>query len=533
MNDSDHAPLVLLGLDACDVDLMQRWADDGRMPFLKSLLETGAFVRLDSTRRLFGDSPWPTANTGTTPAKHAFYNHLQLQRGTTWIERVDAHHCRVLPFWSYLRGTGVKLGALDVPKTFPIDGVDGVQICAWGEHYQLLKTAASEPPSAVDDIERRFGPYPHPPEVTVTRSHRQERGIYDTLSANLEKKRQATEYLLGLDDWDLFISVFSEIHYAGHQFYHHCHPGHWAHNPSTPDDLKDALPRIHSELDAALASVFEHLPENTTYLVFSVHGLETNVSANHLLHDILEKLGYLLPAQHPAPEDLLGRVLQQTRKLREFIPDAARRFINTHLVSEAAHDRAHASAFSHGIDWDQTRAFPLEGDHFQGFVSANLKGREPHGTVEKGADLDALLDEIRVELKQLVNVETGEPAVHDVVRISDVYPGPSAEELPDLVVQWAGEGPIRAVRHPRVGTVSMEGFALRQTQHAPDGFLIAGGPRIRAEAELDRASTLDLAPTILHLLGQPVPDDLDGQVLSDLLAPQGESPLADVSPTHT
>jgi hypothetical protein len=30
---------------------------------------------------------------------------------------------------------------------------------------------------------------------------------------------------------------------------------------------------------------------------------------------------------------------------------------------------------------------------------------------------------------------------------------------------------------------------------------------------------LDIAPTILHLLGVPIPDDMDGRVLSEILDP--------------
>lgn len=527
---STRAPIVIIGLDSCDADLMQYWMGEGRLPFLASLLERDSFVRLDSTRCLFSDAPWPSFNAGVNPAKHAFYNYLQLKRGTTWIERVDAHHCRDLPFWSHLRGTGMKVATLDVPKTFPIEGLEGVQICAWGEHYPLLADPVSAPPSAVRDIVRRFGRYPHPREIIDPRSRKQERRIYQTISKNLERKRQATEYLIDLDAWDLFVSVFSEVHEAGHQFYHHYDVEHWAHDPATPNDLQEALPRLYAQLDAALASVFEHLPEEATYFVLSVHGLAPNFSATPLIFGVLEKLGYLVPAQHPEPEDMLDQVLQWTRRLRALIPQRVRQLVNTHLIPQAAHDRAHASAFSHSIDWNQTRAFPLESDHFQAFISVNLKGREPHGIVERGQATDALCDELSAELKRLVNPATGRSAVQDVVRIADVYQGPNFDELPELAVQWADEKPIEALHHPRFGTISMEGFPLRKTQHAPDGFLIAGGPHIKATAEIPRASTLDIAPTILHLLGPPLPEDRDGHVLSDLLA---ATPPVQQKPTST
>ena len=51
--------------------------------------------------------------------------------------------------------------------------------------------------------------------------------------------------------------------------------------------------------------------------------------------------------------------------------------------------------------------------------------------------------------------------------------------------------------------------------HRLNGVLAARGAGIRAGERLDGARIIDIAPTILHLLGQAVPDDMDGQVLTD------------------
>jgi predicted AlkP superfamily phosphohydrolase/phosphomutase len=53
----------------------------------------------------------------------------------------------------------------------------------------------------------------------------------------------------------------------------------------------------------------------------------------------------------------------------------------------------------------------------------------------------------------------------------------------------------------------------------PPGFLIAVGDGVRRGAELEAASVLDVAPTVLHLMGLPVARDMDGRVLTGLLDP--------------
>lgn len=53
--------------------------------------------------------------------------------------------------------------------------------------------------------------------------------------------------------------------------------------------------------------------------------------------------------------------------------------------------------------------------------------------------------------------------------------------------------------------------------HRREGIFIAAGPGIKAGVALPEENILDLAPTILHLLGEPVPRIMDGRVLTEAL----------------
>jgi predicted AlkP superfamily phosphohydrolase/phosphomutase len=52
---------------------------------------------------------------------------------------------------------------------------------------------------------------------------------------------------------------------------------------------------------------------------------------------------------------------------------------------------------------------------------------------------------------------------------------------------------------------------------APDGYFIAVGDGIRPGAHVRGASVVDVAPTILYLMGLPIARDLDGRVLTEIL----------------
>jgi tetratricopeptide (TPR) repeat protein len=53
--------------------------------------------------------------------------------------------------------------------------------------------------------------------------------------------------------------------------------------------------------------------------------------------------------------------------------------------------------------------------------------------------------------------------------------------------------------------------------HREQGIFIAAGPGIRRDEVLSGATLLDIAPTVLTLLGLPVPDDMDGRALTNIL----------------
>jgi arylsulfatase A-like enzyme len=62
-----------------------------------------------------------------------------------------------------------------------------------------------------------------------------------------------------------------------------------------------------------------------------------------------------------------------------------------------------------------------------------------------------------------------------------------------------------------------EPTSWRSGNHEPEGLVLAYGPRIARGRRVKRADLVDLCPTALHLLGEPVPDDMDGRVIREIL----------------
>jgi predicted AlkP superfamily phosphohydrolase/phosphomutase len=167
------------------------------------------------------------------------------------------------------------------------------------------------------------------------------------------------------------------------------------------------------------------------------------------------------------------------------------------------------------IDWSKTKAYS-QGNFGQIFV--NQKGRQPQGCVEP-EDVRALLDDLKAGLMAIPHPETGEPLVEKVLEREDLYDGPHAHLAPDLTV---------VLRDWRYRTIGLHDFTTNKLispsfgptgDHRMEGVLIASGAGVRQGATLEPANLLDIAPTVLHLLGVPVPGDMDGRVLSELFDP--------------
>ena len=60
--------------------------------------------------------------------------------------------------------------------------------------------------------------------------------------------------------------------------------------------------------------------------------------------------------------------------------------------------------------------------------------------------------------------------------------------------------------------------------HDPDGVLIMRGAGVRHGAQLGKCSNLDIAPTILHLMGLPIPSHMRGRVLEEALEARSVAP---------
>ncbi len=512
--------VLVIGLDAADAGLIDRWCREGHLPVLRSLRETGTWGRLGTTADTLHVSAWPSFYTGTTPDKHGLYHAYVMAPGQQLPQRPRPDQCPQPFFWKLLSEAGLRCVVMDAFMTCPLESFNGSQILEYGTWTWFWEPVTS-PPELGREIAARFGPYPaedhsrvlEPPEPA---------GFRDRLVAGARTKARVARWLMEREAWDFFLLVFGESHPAGHYLWHLHDASYPAHPAAGPGPLATALRDVYAAIDRAIGEVLAGADERTLVLVLSVDGMGPNYSGSHLLEELLKQLGLLVTAGDRGPRAAAaGGRGDLAKRARDLVPARVRLAVSRYLLPHHVKERLTLRWMTADIVWGRTRAFLINNAN-EGYVRVNLQGREPLGTVAPGEEYERLCASLAALLRTLVNPRTGRPAARAVWRADARYPGPCRDRLPDVIVAWDPAAEVTTeLFAPACGLVKTARPAYELVpyyvgNHAPAAFFVARGPGLPAGRVAEGGHVLDLAPTILDWFGLAPTPAMDGRALPDL-----------------
>jgi predicted AlkP superfamily phosphohydrolase/phosphomutase len=287
---------------------------------------------------------------------------------------------------------------------------------------------------------------------------------------------------------------------------------------------------IYQLADRFVGEIAARLDDDTTLLVISDHGFGP-LFYNIYLNCWLYEHGYLVLKRNVTT--LLKRLAWRAGLTPENLYVWAERLRLLDLGASLRHGHLHdllgrVFLSTQNIDWPRTRAYSYGN---VGQIYLNLKGREPQGCVEP-ADAPALVAEIIAKLQAWLDQASPGQASLDVHRAAaggTVYgPGEARRSLVyrKEEIYW-GEALDRA---PEILVVPPDGvMAVGTTEflsnrvitptyagsgwHRMEGIFIAAGKTIEPGPK-QKLRIVDLFPTIVALLGLPIPEGLDGQQAS-------------------
>jgi predicted AlkP superfamily phosphohydrolase/phosphomutase len=494
--------VLMIGLDAADLLLVDRWIEEGHLPNLRRMMESGVSGRLQTSARYLVGSPWPTFFTGVPPTRHGIYHDFQWQHEGMCFARPAWEWLPALPFWRRMEPQ-VQVLSYDVPFLMGVHEAAGTEVVGFASHDRIVEPL-SHPPEALQEVEREFGRIRMLQEDYGVSDPEYLLGLRDfLLEVTRHSTRASTRFLQ--KPWDLAIVVLGALHRGGHRLWDRSSASR-ALSAEEGEAFDRALMDLYIECDSSVGRMIEAAGD-ATVIVFALHGMMINACRNDFLDAMLARVLGGMDADPPRHSVV--------RRLGEALPLGLRRGV-TQRIPTRLRDRIMTSWATGGTDWSHTEAFTLRAD-LQGYVRINLIGREAEGIVS-GAEYDALCDRLADGLMSFRDADTGDPVVAEVRRPVDVYGrGEREARVPDLVVRW-----VESTAAAHVALFSEEyGRVERETpgripngrsgNHRTEGFFVARGQGIPEGSRLaEAAHIMDLPPTVLRLLGVSCRDELAG-----------------------
>jgi predicted AlkP superfamily phosphohydrolase/phosphomutase len=297
----------------------------------------------------------------------------------------------------------------------------------------------------------------------------------DDVQFTVEQYRRMMRGWLGDDDWDLHVQVYMFTDRVAHVLWRTIDPEHPRYDAELAGQYGDAIRQAYMTMDEIVGEVRAAMRPEDRLIVISDHGFASYRYSFNINTWLLEN-GYM--------------------NLRQGVPGPGEPgFSGSTLFAD--------------VDWSRTRAYALG----LGAIYLNVAGREPLGIVRPGDEYNALAAEISTAMEGYEDPVTGLRPVYRVYGRQQIYHLYDPLVTPDL--RAANRAPFRVGwqdtlggLEPSVVTLNTSNWSADHASVDPElvrGILFSSIGDLRGDAYIG-----DMGPTILELLGVPVPEGLDG-----------------------
>jgi predicted AlkP superfamily phosphohydrolase/phosphomutase len=511
--------VICIGLDGATFDLIKPFIAQGKLPTFKKLMDSGAFSELRSTVPPVTASAWSSFMTGKNPGAHGLFDFMQRRENSYDLAPVSALDRDGKAVWDLIGDAGKKVIVMNVPVTWPPQPVNGQLITGMltprhAENYTYPKELA-------DELKNAIGEY----IVYSDEVYSKGRGeiFLQALKHSANQRTRAAEYLMQKYPWDFFMLVFPETDTVSHGLWSAYDATHHEHDPAEAAKFRDGILEIYQHIDLLIGNLISHLQSQRgtsqspiSILLMSDHG-HGPVRNFLYVNNFLAQRGYLKFKPNLASQ--AKRIAFQLGLTPRFVYNLLlkvglgklRRTLDKRRGGRGLLKRFFLS-FS-DVDWSRTTAYSIG---YIGEVHINLKGREPQGIVEPGEEYERVRDDLINTLREL-KLNDGTPLVEHIWKKEEIYHGAHLAEAPDILFLPHNLETIAFGDFEFGSNKIIEPSFGVSSSHRMNGIFVASGAGIKNAGEFSGASLIDLAPTLLHLLGLPVPIDMDGRVLTEAI----------------
>ena len=397
--------LLVIGLDAAPPRLLYEELV-GELPTLGALIEEGARYQLKSCHPPITIPAWAVMTTGKTPGELGLYGFRHRKPGAYneyWIASSRSIHFPQT--WDILGRRGLRSVVVGVPPSYPPRPIRGYMISCFITPSNEVRF--TWPPS----LKRELKDYIFD---VVFRTNERDKLIQELWK--MTKRRFQVLRMLSRRKWDFFMFVEIGVDRVQHAFWGYMDKEHHKYEPG--NKYEEVIKEYYKLIDEELEQLLKEVPKDAIIVLVSDHGAKRMKGA-FCVNQWLADEGYLKLKEEPKKPGM---------ELREV-----------------------------EVDWNRTTAWGWGGYYARIFI--NLKGREPHGYIDK-RDYEATRDQLIRDLERIRGPH-GERWDTKAYRPEDLYQEVKGSP-PDLIVYFDD------LSWRSAGTLGWPTNYLRENDRGPD-----------------------------------------------------------------
>jgi predicted AlkP superfamily phosphohydrolase/phosphomutase len=477
---------IVIGLDGANWELLEPWIKKGDLPNIQYLRENGSWGDSESQLPTVTCPNWKCYSTGKNPAKLGVFWWQRVDKKNKRLVGFDSRSFKSLEIFDYINKAGLKVGVVNMPTTYPPKKLNGFMIAAPPDS---ASTGYTFPETLENELNRKYDYRVHPKIVPSSREDIL-RSLDEILHLIDSRFKVAKELLESVDF--LHVSTFY-INVLQHFFYNE-------------EPTKQGWRIVDQNIE-------QFIQDDYNLILMSDHGIHEVDTVFHI-NSWLEKEGYLKTKtpftrniyKFGITKDKLIEIAKRLKVYKILKKTAPEKLVNYIPASDGT-IAGKTAIPEDSIDWDKTK------------VLATGQGTVYILAPEGGEEYGRIREELIEKLKNSRIPNSDRNVAKKVYRKEEIYSGKYMDIAPDIVYEQG--------RHiytiPGIGRIDSFSFSHKwKAENKKEGICLFYGNDIKRGLKLNNVKIVDLAPTILHLMNIPVPDDMDGKVLKEIFKENSE-----------
>src|SRR5215468_2821683 len=265
--------VLLISLDGATFDVLGPLMEQGYLPNLQRIQQSGTSSELASVLPPVTAPAWTSFMTGQNPNKHGIFDFIGFDEINYGSTLNNSRHIRSKTLWQLLSEKGKRVVVINLPYLYPPYPVNGILISGWDAPPN---TTFTYPPHIAQEVLDIFPDYCDALDLSLWNYLPAESDIeFDSFIGRLIKSSIHTARLgahfLSRENWDVGMVHFQQPDWIQHKLW-----GYIEHACADPSDQSKRIRQVrecYRILDQHVGSIFELTKSlSPLRIVLSDHG---------------------------------------------------------------------------------------------------------------------------------------------------------------------------------------------------------------------------------------------------------------------